>query len=145
MDPSLHELLLRLQSVNLTLRKRLELAQAIVPELNLHIARLLTIEAVPAAALLGDVVRQSPYAQGLGPVDSAQVFLATIRIPGGIGVLLIDSEEYLAARKLPEGLESEAATKFLMFADCPPAIQALLLPQVTSLLTRLCRLLDDMR
>jgi hypothetical protein len=142
LEHSLQALLAQLQNANLTLRKRLEIAQAIVPSLNANLARLLTIEALPKMAFVGGVIRQAPYAFGGGPVDSCQVFVAAIQIPGGVGVLLIDAEDYLVASRQQEGLEREALTKFVAFADCSPVIQATLLPHIAAMLARLCRWLD---
>jgi hypothetical protein len=142
MDHSLTVLLERLRDANLTLRHRLEIAQAVVPEINSNLSRLLALQALPDITLLGAVIHQQPYATGLGPTASGQVFLANIRIPGGLGVLLLDSEEYLELKGEAEGFERAAATKFLAFDECPPAIQAMLLPQVAGLLEQLCRLLN---
>lgn len=130
-------LLERLRMLNLVLRLRLEQAEARIPGINDLIQQLFAIELLPETALLGLVIFERHYSAQTGPQDSSQVLQAAILIPGGLGVVCWDSEDYLAFRNhLPENLQ-ELFLKFVPFDRCGSAVKALLLPQVEPLMERL--------
>ncbi len=58
-------------------------------------------------------------------------------MPGGLGVILWDTEEYAELGRVPEGPESEARLHLQPFEKCEPALKALLLPQIEPLIQRL--------
>jgi hypothetical protein len=66
------------------------------------------------------------------------VVQAALCLPGGLGVVLWDSEEYTHLSEIPQGLEAEARMGFQAF-KCEPAIKALLLPHLEALLHQLRR------
>ena len=63
-------------------------------------------------------------------------------IPGGLGVIRWDTEEYQAFRREPLVDQSGLELKFVPFAACGWAVKALLLPQIEPLMellfTRYC-------
>lgn len=130
-------LLEKLRMLNLVLRLRLEQAEARIPGINDLIQQLFTIELVPETALLGLVIFERHYSARTGPQDSSQILQSALLIPGGLGVIFWDSEEYLAFRNHPPENLQELFLKFVPFDRCGSAVKALLLPQVEPLMERL--------
>jgi len=124
----------RLRQLNLTLRVQLDQAEARIPGINDLIQQLGAIDLLNDAALLGLVIYERHYDLSRGPHDSGQVLQSVLMIPGGIGVLLWDTEEYLAFRSTPEPDPTTLKLKFVPFDDCEGAVKALLLPQVQPLM-----------
>jgi hypothetical protein len=92
---------------------------------------------VHPVAFLGAVIHERYYAPRPGGSESGQLVQAALLVPQGLGVVLWDSEASAELRRLPEGPEAEASTLFRPFADCEPALRALLLPHIEPLLERL--------
>lgn len=61
-------------------------------------------------------------------------------LPGGLGVLLWDNDDYTRLSEISQGLEAEARLGFPAFERCEPAIKALLLAHLETLLHQLRRL-----
>jgi hypothetical protein len=124
----------QLRQLNLSLRVQLEQAEARIPGINDLLQQLATIDLVTETALLGLVIFEGHYSVLTGPHDSGPLLQAALLIPGGLGVIHWDSEEYATFRKAPPQNETELFIKFVPFESCPSAIKALLLPQVEPLL-----------
>jgi len=124
----------QLQHLNLLLRLHLEEAEVRIPEINDLIRQLLTIELVPETALLGLVIYERHYSALTGPQDSSQVLQSALLIPGGLGVILWDCEDYLRFRNSPPVDQGELFLKFVPFEQCGSAVKALLLPQIEPLM-----------
>lgn len=131
LNPSLLE---RLRQLNLSLRLQLDQAEARIPAINDLIEQLGAIDLLCEAALLGLVIYERHYDLSKGPRDSGQVLQSALMIPGGIGVLLWDTDEYLAFRSDPDPNEASLFLKFVPFDDCEGAVKALLLPQIEPLM-----------
>jgi len=129
----------QLQYLNLLLRLHLEEAEVRIPEINDLIRQLFTIEFVPETALLGLVIYERHYSALTGPHDSSQVLQSALLIPGGLGVILWDSEDYLRFRNAPPVDQGELFLKFVPFDQCVSAVKALLLPQVQPLMELLLK------
>ncbi len=92
--------------------------------------------------LLGLVVHMREYSPESQPNDSGLVLQAALDIPRGFGIAAWDSGNYAELRRSPEGLEFQRSLNFVPFDELEPAIRALLLPQVESLLLRLIQLAE---
>ena len=79
----------------------------------------------------------------LGPEDSGQVFQAALLVPGGFGVIVLDSEEYLDHQKDLIRATHDLPLRFMRFDECQSAIKALLLPEAHKLLGRLLTNLES--
>jgi len=124
----------QLRQLNLSLRIQLEQAEARIPDINELIEQLAAIELISETALLGLVIYEKHYSALSGPHDSSQVIQSALMIPGGIGVVCWDTEEYLAFRDNPPEDLSELYIKYVPFDSCASAVKALLLPQVEPLM-----------
>lgn len=134
----------QLQQLNLHLRVHLEEAEVRVPEINDQIQQLYAIELVPETALLGTVICVRDYSILNGAPDSSQVFQSALLIPGGLGVILWDCEDYLNFRNGPSVDQKELFLKFVPFDLCDSAVKALLLPHIEPLLRMLFKQLPAM-
>jgi len=133
---SFHEDRQRLQEFNLVIRQRLEEAEAKIPELNELIERVASLSILPSLVLLGDIVMQRPYGMPNGPVDSAQILQAVLLIPGGLGVTVWDTEEYLALEQEDDGISRHAASHFIAFEDLSPGEKGILFSHLEPLVER---------
>ena len=94
----------QLQALIIRLRSQLNRAEAHVPTLNSVIARLTELNLIPERTLLGHIVHMRDYEPGSGIIDSGMVLQAALQIPGGLGIVVWDTEEYVRIRNTPEGL-----------------------------------------
>lgn len=133
---------MRLRQLNLSLRLQLDQAEARIPPINDLIEQLGAIDLLSEAALLGLVIYERHYDLSHGPRDSGQLLQSALMIPGGIGVLLWDTDEYLAFRSNPDPNEAALFLKFVPFNDCEGAVKALLLPQIEPLMELLMKRLS---
>jgi hypothetical protein len=95
---------------------------------------------VPASDDVGvsaGVVWRQRYILGQGPADSGQLYLAAIKISGGIGALVFDSEALCAVEEANPAEPAYPAEAILPFDDCPSYVKASLLPRVPDLLRQL--------
>ncbi|GAA4428799.1 hypothetical protein [Bremerella cremea] len=133
---SFHEDRRRLQAFNLSIRQRLEQAEARIPEINQLIDRVAWLGVMPNLALLGDVVIQRPYGGNTGPQDSSQILQAGLLLPGGLGATFWDMEELLQLRKENGGIVPHAASHFVPFDELSPGEKAILYPHLETLVDR---------
>jgi hypothetical protein len=127
----------QLQQLNLNLRRQLEAAELLVPELNAMLSQLNTIQLADKLIWSAGIIHRLPYEQQKGPTDSVQIFQAVLKIPGGIGALVLDSEELLNNERSNPSDPYLPAHCFVPFCECPDGVKALLLPKVPELLDRL--------
>lgn len=137
MTKDLNEYLSRLKSLNLEIRRRLELAEARVESTNLLLGQLAATELMNDQIFLGDVILQRAYSVHFDS-GSGQIVQAALSVHGGFGAIFWDSEELSVLYGSPQ-FESEATLKHIAFSRCGPAIKALLLPQLEPLLGHLLR------
>jgi hypothetical protein len=126
-----------LSQLNLTFRQQLEQAELHVPRINEQIAALAVLGGHDQLAIEGDVVLQLPYLPNLGPNDSCQIYQAILLVPEGIGVVILDLEDYRFRRENPQAEEVSLSARFQGFDLCSSFLKAALLPQVESLVSRL--------
>jgi hypothetical protein len=117
-------------------------AEAKMGEVNRLLGQLGETGFVHETVVLGEVIHHHYYAPRPGGNDSAQLVQAALCVPGGLGVVLWDSEEYSPWRDIPEGLAAEARLGFFPFELCDTVLKALLLPQIEPLLQQLRRRLS---
>ena len=88
-------------------------------------------------SLLGPIIQTRNYMPKPGGHDSGQVIQSALLVPGGLGVVVWDSECYLAFGDVPEGLEAAAAMYHVPFELCSPVWRALLNEHIQSLTDKL--------
>jgi hypothetical protein len=125
----------------LRVRQQLEIAEARVPRWNQLVQELWRVGLVPQTAILGRVIETRPYAPMAGGHASGQVVQAALLIPGGVGILLWDTEDFALLAREPDGLEDAAWAHHLPFESCQPAHQVALAEQLPLLIGRFVRLL----
>lgn len=121
--------------LSLILRQHQEMAEAMMAELDQCLEQLASTGLLHSSVFLGSTLLSRPYADGSGRTDSDQTVQAALLHPGGVGVILWDTDDYL---NIKEGPEAHARLHFVPFADSEPALKALLLPHLQPLLARLC-------
>ena len=126
----------------LQMRSQLDQADAHVSNINQIVKSIGDLKLVTERTLLGHVVHMQEYSPRSQMTDSGFVLQAALDIPKGLGIAAWDSETYAELRTSPEGLDPHASLKFVPFNELEPAIRALLLPHVESLLIRLIQLAD---
>ena len=87
-------------------------------------------------ALLGPHYTQR-WEPGRGPQDSEQVVQAALFVPEGFGVCYRDANEFWELEQSPEGLESNARSKFEPFENCSAAEKKFLYPFIGQMLDEL--------
>jgi hypothetical protein len=137
LPPNLTSSLSAIQQLNLSLRQQLELAEAQVPALNEQIAQLGGIDLIRDAAILGEVIYDRAYSADSSPADGSLLLQAAILVPGGIGLVAWDREEFLVFRGHERPGYRDAQPRFVAFGDLGSALKAMLLPQIEPLLARL--------
>ncbi|HEY7427185.1 MAG TPA: hypothetical protein VH682_23325 [Gemmataceae bacterium] len=100
-----------LKWLNFWIRHASDQADAKMREVNHLIRQLSVTGVVHDTVLLGPVIHRRYYAPQAGGSDSSQLAQAALCVPGGLGVILWDSEEYAELCEIAEGLESEAAER----------------------------------
>ena len=133
----LNQRLQALQHFNISVRQNLEAAELLVPELNVTINHLRAVQIADNRLLSAGIVWQQHYEPGKGPADSDQVYLAVLKIPGGIGALLLDTEDLLAIERENPSDPALPARQFVPFDECPSYVKASILPRVPELLRQL--------
>jgi hypothetical protein len=141
MSDKFRDLTSHLRWLTLWIRHAGDQADARLREVNHLIGQLAVTGFLLETVLLGPVIHRRHYAPRPGGSDSGQVAQAALCVPGGVGVVLWDSEDYCQLRETAEGLESEALLHFRPLGECELALKALLQPHIEPLLGRLYRLL----
>jgi len=143
MSKEFDEMVEYLKWLNFWIRHCRDQAEAKMGEVNRLLGQLGETGFVHETVVLGEVIHHRYYAPLSGGNDSGQLVQAALCVPGGLGVVLWDSEEYSQWRDIPEGLEAEARPGFLPFERRDAALKALLLPQIEPLLQQLRRRLTS--
>lgn len=118
----------------LRLRHQLEIAEARVPRWNQLVQEVWRVGLMSQTAILGRVIETRPYAPVEGGHSSGQVVQASLLIPGGVGVLLWDTEDFAFHSKIPDGLESHAWAHHVPFDRCESAHQVALADELPILI-----------
>jgi hypothetical protein len=125
-----------LAQLTLNLRRAQEQAEAKVASVNQLIQQFAATGMLAETVILGDVLQTRAYAPRCGGNSSGQLVQAVLLVPGGFGVSVWDTEEYLEAKHI-NSIASETPVHFVPFSECCPAWKALLLPHVEPLFEKL--------
>lgn len=128
------ELLELLRLRVLRLRHLLEIAEARVPRWNRLVQEFWRAGLVSQTAILGRVIETRSYAPIEGGHSSGQIVQAALLIPGGVGVLLWDTEDFVLHSQIPDGLESHAWAHHVPFDRSEPAHQVALADELPLLI-----------
>ncbi len=142
MSETLNEVFERLAWLHYWARHCCKQADAKMGEVNRLIRQLAEAGSVQETAFLGEVIHRRYHAPAAPEHDPAQVAQAALCVPGGIGVVLWGAGAHARLYTTTEGLEREAGAGFRPFERCEPALRALLLPHLESLLQELGRRLS---
>jgi hypothetical protein len=136
MSDQLNRDLDKLKQLIVEIRQQFEVAELKVDSATSVLTRLAETKLSNEDIFLGDVILCRPYDVSCEETGTGQVVQAALAIPGGFGCIFWDSEEYAALDDNPQ-LESEAMLRLRPFAQCSPAVKALLLPQLLPLMDKL--------
>ena len=128
--------LTRLQTLNLQLRSQLEFAEHFIPQLNRQIAQLGAIRLLDRIAILGDILYDRCYLNDTSSGDGL-VLQAALLVPGGIGAIAWDREEYLAHLRHGPAEPHTVETQFMEFKELASVQKAVLLQALPRLLNEL--------
>lgn len=117
-------------------------ADSLIPAINSELSRMHEADIVAPAFFLGDVVLRRGYYPCQGPVDSGQLMVAALQIPGGLCACYFDSEEFLRISPDQRELASVASTKAILYADLDAHAKACLLNQVLPLISEFIGTID---
>ena len=121
----------------LRMKHQLETAEAKAAGLNGFVNEVWQFGLSSRTAFLGPVITTRAYDPEEGGVDSGQVIQAVLLVPGGLGVLVWDTEEFVKLSEIPDGLEAHAPLYHVPFERCEPMIRALLNGYIEPLVERL--------
>ena len=139
MSKDVEEVLARLGWLHFWARHCCAQADAKLAEANRLIQQLAGARSFPETVVLGEVIHSRYYPPAAHEDEPARVAQAALCVPDGIGAVLWEAGAYARLCATPEGLRREARAGFQPFERCEPALRALLLPHVESLLHGLGR------
>jgi len=125
----------RLNRLNAVLRHKLERAELSLPMINNVLDQLSRLNLLGGMMILGNIIHHDSHLSGNG--DSGNVYLAALSLPGGIGVAILDVENYEDGVRATGGIDRAARNCFVPVDQCSLGIQSLLVDQVPELLDRL--------
>ncbi len=126
----------QLQTLNLQLRSQLEFAELLVPQFNQQIAQLGAIRLLNRIAILGEILFDRCYLDEELSGDGL-VLQAALLVPGGIGAIAWDREEYLAHLRRRTADPHIVETQFMSFSELASGQKAILLRALPRLLNEL--------
>jgi hypothetical protein len=95
------------------------------------------------SAILGRVIQHRPYAPVPEGNHTGLVIQGCLLMPGGVGILSWDSEDYFELKEVPDGLEAEAWLHFTSFDETETAHRALLSFQIDELMHLMIELFSE--
>lgn len=135
-----NELLDRLQQLNVDLRRRWEIAETFLPRLNDLLTQLALLEADRRYILAGAVLSERPYDAADLCRNSGQIAQSALMFPGGLGVLLWDSDEFCMSESSCE-VPPDAIHRFVPLTECSKPYWIQLAESALPMVERLLRLL----
>jgi hypothetical protein len=120
----------------LRMKHQLEFAEARALDANMLIQEVSRSGVLPPLAVLGPIIESRQYPPTPGGNTSGCVIQAALVVPGGLGVVFWDSDEYSELAQIEDALEADALTRHVPFEQCEPAIRALFEPHIGELVAR---------
>lgn len=138
MNPSIQDLVAELAAFNTGIRHRWYLADCLVPGINDMLALMAGLGLLTDTVLLGEVICDRSYAYPPLDHESGQVVQAALLVPGGLGVVVWDSEEYVEYSRNPSRPDFDVRARFRPYRQCGQALRALILPHIAMALEHAC-------
>lgn len=136
----MHEILnehsAQLAHLSTTLRNGLQAAEASIPAINQHLAELAAV-GVTDFQVAGPVLYSRPAGVSSAHVDDFLIFQAAIILPGGVGALTWNSDEYQEHTTRPYGEPVDLSSRFTPYTKCPALVQPLLISHTGRMLEAL--------
>jgi len=114
-------------------------ADAVFMRLQGSLAALERLGYLPNTLFVGPGILSKPYAPEVGGHQSCLVAQAALRLPGGIGVVWVDSERQSLEQGLVDNIDQAADCQFEPYQSCPAALRGLIVMHVPQLLNDLAR------
>lgn len=127
-----------LQKLNLQITRLAEFAEATLPQINEQLNRLHDLGLISTCLIRADTVWQRPYNEAFTVASSGQVLQAVLIIPGGFGLLVLDTEDFVQMHN-QEVARDELKHWVEPVTKCRPAEQAYIYLQCGSLFRDLIR------
>jgi hypothetical protein len=121
------------------LEQQADESEMICLRLQGHLAALERLGCLSTALFVGPNLLTTPYAATEGGNNSCLIAQAALKVPGGIGVVWIDSDHHESEQGLVDDSRQECEYRFESYQKCPAALRALLLPHLPQLLEELAR------
>jgi hypothetical protein len=141
-DSSADDWLESLRERLLKMRHQLEVAEARMADANALIQEMNRAGMLAPVALLGPIIGSRRYGPTPGGNISGRVIQAALVVPGGLGVVFWDSDEYAELSAIEDALEAEALARHVPFELCEAGIRALLEPHIAPLIARFAELVS---
>jgi hypothetical protein len=120
------------------IRTSLDEAESTVPVINEQLARLAEV-GVTEFQIEGPSVYCRPMGVSSVYTDEFVVYQAAIVMPGGVGAVVWDGDEYHEHANRPHGEPIDLAPRFVPYAKCPTLVRALLVSHAGRMLDSLMR------
>lgn len=126
----------RLQRLNAVLRHRSEGNERYVEEINELVRRFAALDERPDRLVMGRAVQVAAF-DDPGQDDTGQVWIPALKVPDGLGLVLVEMNEFahLLCDTVP--LELRCGNQFLPYHECTPQMQRAVVGQTHGLLDRL--------
>lgn len=126
----------RLQRLNAVLRHRSEGNERYVEVINELVRRFAALDERSDRLVMGRAARTAAFDDPTQD-DTGQVWIPALKVPDGLGMVLVEMNEYahLVCDAVP--LELRCGQQFLPYLDCTPQMQIAVVAQTHGLLDRL--------
>jgi hypothetical protein len=126
----------RLQRLNAVLRHRSEKNERFVEEINELVRRFAALDERTDRLVMGRVVRVAAF-NDPSLDDTGLIWIPALKVPDGLGMVLVEMNEYahLLCDAVP--LELRCGQQFLAYSECTPQMRTAVVAQTLGLLDRL--------
>jgi hypothetical protein len=138
MHDVLHQRTAELSRLAAKIRTSLDEAESTVPSINEQLDKLAAVGMVDFQ-IEGPSVYCRPAGVSSAFTDDFVVYQAAIVMPGGVGAVIWDANEYHEHANRPYGEPVNLAPRFVPYAKCPTLVRALLVSHAGRMLDSLMR------
>jgi len=126
----------RLQRLNAVLRHRSEGNEHFIEEINGLVRRFAALDERPDRLVMGRAVHITAFDDPVQD-DTGLVWIPALKVPDGLGMVLVELNEFahLLCDAVP--LELRCGSQFLLYAECTPRMKTAVVGQTHGLLDRL--------